>query len=209
MSDLLNVEALALFLLFVVPGLIIAYVRSLFLTRALPTLAEGVAGYIILSLLFHAVLFPFAIDIYMAPVRQNACMWFFILFILPSLIGFVLGTAVQKGWLKKICNICKINPVHPVKAAWDWKFNNSNPAYVQVTLKNGIKWTGYMGPDSFASSCSSDRDLYIEEVYIVHPDDTWETNRSGVWLSHGEIQSIEIFYPKLGDENDKNSAGPT
>lgn len=201
MPETLNIETLAFFLLFVVPGLIIVHVRSLFLTRTLPTLGEGLAGYIILSLIYHAAVFPFAIDIHTAPVIQNRVLWFTLIFVLPGIIGFLLGLSVQKEWLRKFFSFFKVNLVHPVKAAWDWKFNDCNSCYVQVVLKDGTRWAGYMGQNSFASSGSSDRDLYIEDVYIIGPDSIWTPNDSGVWLSHGEIQSIEVFNPVIGDKN--------
>jgi hypothetical protein len=46
-------------LFFVVPGLVIVYVRSRFISGRTPSRAENVLGYLVLSLLYYSIILPF------------------------------------------------------------------------------------------------------------------------------------------------------
>jgi hypothetical protein len=64
-----------------------------------------------------------------------------------------------------------------------------------AVLKDGTKWIGYLGPNSFTSTDAEERDIYIEHVYNLGDDDVWTPRGSSVLIAHGEIQSLE-FWPK-------------
>jgi hypothetical protein len=73
---------------------------------------------------------------------------------------------------------------------------------VHVKLKDGTKWAGHLGQGSFSSTDPSERDLYIEDVYLTGKDDKkWTKRGSGVWIAHGEIQTIE-FWPEHREPTD-------
>lgn len=106
-----------------------------------------------------------------------------------------MGLNIRKGWTKKLLMKARINTIHPVNAAWDWRFGDCPSCYVLAVLKDGTKWAGYLGSQSFMSSDPSKRDIFIEKVYEIDREtDVWTARRSSVWIAHGEIQALE-FWP--------------
>lgn len=188
------------FLLFAAPGLVSLYVRSQFITGRMPILSEGIIAYVTLSLIYQAAIFPIVSQLISngQGTRSNffSIYWILIIFIIPASIGAILGLNVKLGWTKKLlCNL-KINTVHPVDTAWDWHFGTCTACWVMISLKDGTKWAGYAGGNSFMSSSPSERDIFIEKVYDVSDEtDVWTPRVSSVWISHQEIQTIE-FWPE-------------
>ncbi|WP_425335351.1 DUF6338 family protein [Rhodoblastus acidophilus] len=89
-----------------------------------------------------------------------------------------------------------MHTVHPLSAAWDWRFHNTPEHWVLVKLKNDTTWAGYLGKDSFISSDPLQRDLYIQQVFEIGDDNAWTQKNSGVLINAGEISTIE-FWPIL------------
>jgi len=60
-------------------------------------------------------------------------------------------------------------------------------------------WLAYSAVNSFASSDTSERDLYIEEEYTVTDQGKWESRpeRVGILISAKEIRYIEFWTPQL------------
>lgn len=189
-------EKLQVFLFFVVPGIVALYVRAQFLTGRMPPLADGIVAYVILSLIYHAIILPIYGTVFFRSTFQwKAGAWLLLLFILPASIGALLGLNIRKGWIKGILKKARISTVHPVNAAWDWRFGDCGHCYVLAVLKDGTTWAGYLGPESFMSSDPRERDIFIQQVYEVE-DEThkWTPRPSSVWIAHGEIQTLE-FWP--------------
>lgn len=196
MADVLTFEHLRLFWFFAMPGIIILYFRAQFLTGRLPPAAEGIVAYLVVSVVFHAVLFPIAQPYYAIEVDSlwHATLWFAYVLLCPALAGTLLGLSVQQGWTRKILVKAKLKTVHSIASAWDWRFSNCQDCFVLAVMKDGTKWAGYIGEQSFMSSIPTERDIFIEKVYEIDSGDIWNPRESGVWLAHGEIQSIE-FWP--------------
>jgi hypothetical protein len=204
MSNALNPDTLTLFLLFAVPGIVTLYVRAQFLTGRLPPVAEGLVGYITLSLIFHAIAYPLAYPLYTVglPAGRHLLGWFGLLFVGPALFGLLLGLNVRKRWTTSILDKLGLHVVHPLDTAWDRHFSDCRPCWVMAVLKDGTQWAGYLGPHSFASSDPAERDIYIQNVYEVGRDgEPWVPRASSVWIAHGEIQTLE-FWPLVEDVND-------
>ena len=73
--------------------------------------------------------------------------------------------------------------------------------WVLVTLKDGTRFAGYCGPESFMSSDPTERDMYIEQIYDLDSDDNWvNVGKKEVLIASGEIQTIE-FWPYTEQEN--------
>ena len=194
-------EQLRLFWFFAMPGIIILYFRAQFLTGRLPVVAEALIAYMVVSIAYHALLFPFARSLYSTPVDTvwQGLVWFAYILIGPAVTGILLGLSVQKGWGRWLLEKCKLKTVHSIASAWDWRFANCADCFVMVVMKDGIKWAGYLGKQSFISSIPTERDIFLEKVYTIEDDNSWTARVSGVWLAHGEIQSIE-FWPNDKDK---------
>ena len=118
--------------------------------------------------------------------------WALLIFVLPALIGALLGLNARDQWVRQLLRRWRINPVHPVATAWDWKFGKCSECYVIVTMKNEIKWYGFLGDKSFVSSSPDERDVFfLERPYDIGDNKKWTSRGSGVWLSGEEIRSIE------------------
>lgn len=66
-----------------------------------------------------------------------------------------------------------------------------------VSLTSGESVAGFFGPDSFASSDESERDIYIEEEYDVSDQGTWTPRpaKVGILIPVKEIRNIEFWEP--------------
>lgn len=203
MNEFLTPEKMGLFLMFSVPGIIILYFRAQFITGRLSPIAEGAVSYLTLSLIYQAVSYPITSTYLFGIGPMTLCRWvgwFAFIFAVPAVVGVLLGLNLRKGWLKVLINKFGISTIHPVNCAWDWHFGQCGECWVAVVLKDGTKWYGFMGRNSFMSSDPAERDLYIESVYVVENEgDPWTPRGNSVWIAHGEIQSLE-FLPNHRNE---------
>ncbi|TCU61270.1 hypothetical protein EDF58_101584 [Novosphingobium sp. PhB57] len=204
----LDPEKLRLFWFFAMPGVIILYVRAQFLTGRMPSAAEGLIAYLVVSIVYHALLFPVASPLYGVAVTSfgGGVGWFAYILAGPAAAGVISGLAAQRGWIRNILNSLKFNKlplrtVHSIPSAWDWKFSQCTDCFVMVVLKDATKWAGYLGEQSFISSAPAERDIFLEKVYEIDPENNWIPRTSGVWIGHGEIQSIE-FWPNAQGGDD-------
>ena len=73
--------------------------------------------------------------------------------------------------------------------------------WVLVTLKDGTRFAGFCGSDSFMSSDPSERDIYIQQVYDVDDDNNWSSSaEKALLIIADEIQTIE-FWPYVLQES--------
>ena len=89
-----------------------------------------------------------------------------------------------------------MRPVHVIPTAWDWKFANiKDPVFLLITLKNGEQFGGLFGYQSFASSTSDRRDIFLEQLYDVLEDEEWAEAQpdKGVLIDYTEIAYIEFM----------------
>ena len=78
--------------------------------------------------------------------------------------------------------------------------------WVLVTLKDGTRFAGFCGPDSFISSDPAERDLYIQWVYDLDDEDGWRSRgETGLLVAGGEISTIEFrsYKPEGGADERK------
>ena len=182
---------------FLVPGLIILYCRSRFVTGRRVLHAMSLLDYLAISLIYYALMLP-AID-YIASTKLSAfwlsVAWILLIFLIPAFAGLLLGALTQRDILYKFLHWCGLSPVHEIPSAWDWKFGNMDYQWVLVTLRNGTRFGGFCGPDSFVSSDPGERDIYVQWIYDIDENNTWSSRgNTGVLITSGEISTIE-FWP--------------
>ncbi len=194
MPNLQTLEGVHLLIAFLVPGFVISYVRSLFLTGNEKQGAEIFVRYLTYSSLSYAV---HSYIIYSLPTINptwKPFTWTFIVLIGPMLIGALFGLSAQKGWGLWCLSKLGLRTVHPIATAWDKVFGTTGEMWVQVEMKNERRWAGYLGQRSFISSDPTQRDIYLEHVFRIGDDNCWTPLKSSVWLAGSEISSIE-FWP--------------
>ena len=209
---------LVLFIAAVVPGVIIVFVRSQFVKGSILPYPAGFLSYLTVSTVYWLVLLLLISPLVMlildyarihyliAPFNEFKEVIFVI--IVPILVGFVAGWVATKGYVYKILYLLKLNPFHPTPTAWEWCFSETVEQFVLITLKNGVQFGGMLDSDSFASSDIENQDIYISEVYEIDNQNNWIPQGRGVFLSSGEISSVE-FIPIEEEERSNVKNTPT
>lgn len=202
MPDNLNPSTLIYTGFALVPGLLVLYVRAQFLAGHAAKLVEGILPYFIVTIAYWSVITTiFGSSDFRAFWTEDLqrISLFIILFVLvvPALIGLLAGIEIRLGFVRWILQISGLNPLHPITYAWDWKFNNIDPQFLLVTLKDGTKFAGFItGNDSLASSDPNHRDLCIGQLYAIpdSEDEDWQIAQGrSAWIAGAEIQSIEFI----------------
>ncbi len=192
MAKLLSLNSLYLILLFIVPGFIALSVRSQFVTgRTLSENKASLLSYLTISVIYGALVLPF-VDPEL--IGKSKLVWFSLVFVGPIFLGLLLGINIQKDLVRRLLNRFGLYPVHAIPTAWDWKFSSMPEQWVLVTLKDGTRFAGFYGAQSFTSSSPDERDMYIQWVYDINEDGTLSLpdNERGVLISAGEIRTIEF-----------------
>lgn len=198
LDKLKSIEQIQLALIFLAPGLITLFVRSMLVTGRRPKTTEYVVEYIIISALYFAIFLPL-VEIAIASQGQNwirAIWWILLLAVGPALVGLLFGAGTQKGWWRYLFGKLKLSIVSSYPSGWDWVFGRlSAPVYVLVTLEDSSRVAGLFGFDSLAASTVEERDLYIDEIYDFDNNTTWTPRRpkQGILIPYRSIKYIEFF----------------
>jgi hypothetical protein len=199
--DLKGTDNFYLILAFIVPGLVIVYIRSRFISGKTPSHTENILGYLVLSLLYYTFTLPF-IQLGLSiqdPWQVRAAIWIGLTLIGPALFGVFLGAWAQKEWGTWFADRLGLTTIHVIPAAWDWRFSKipRGGMFVMVTLTSGESVAGFFGPNSFASSDEGERDIYIEEEYDVDEEGIWKPRSAkvGILIPVKEIRNIEFWEP--------------
>lgn len=195
MKDWANVQ---LVIAFIVPGLIISYVRARFITGRMEKLSDSMLGYVALTVVYYGFALPFVHGIVtLPPGWMNNLAWWAVVIVGPAVLGLLLGVGAEQGWLRWLAHKLGLNPVHSTPNAWDWRFRSKAGCYVLVTLSDGGTAAGFFGTQSFASSDPAEPDLYIQELMDV-PDDggawTPQAIKKGILIPAKEIRYVNFYW---------------
>ncbi|MCP1561891.1 UNVERIFIED_ORG: uncharacterized membrane protein YbhN (UPF0104 family) [Methylobacterium sp. SuP10 SLI 274] len=196
MPDLKDLNNIYLIAAFIIPGLIISYMRSRFITGRMEKFSDAALGYLTLTLVYYGFALPLVgwiLTFEQGPVKT--LLWWSLLIAGPVVFGLVLGVATQREWLRWIANKLRLRMVHNTPTSWDWRFSNcQNARFVMVTLSDGSSVAGIFGTGSFASTDPAERDIYIEELMDVGEDGSWSYREepAGVLILAKEIRYIEF-----------------
>jgi len=200
-----SVDDLFIVLGFVVPGFVALYVRSLFVVGRKTHNLNEILSYLVVSVGYYAVILPVILWLISGDGYGlgRIVAWLFIILICPAVFGLFLGINVQKGFLRSFLVRFGVTPVHCIPTAWDWKFWAGDTNWVLVTLKDGTRFAGVCGPESFISSDPAERDIYIQRIYDIGEDNKWlPRGDTGVLITAGEIQTIEFWPYQQQERND-------
>lgn len=184
--------------MFIAPGLIVLFVRSLLITGKRPKTTDYVVEYVIISTLYFAIFSPL-IEAAIAiekPTWLRFSLWTALLAIGPGILGLLLGAGTQKGWWRALFGKLGLSVVNSYPTGWDWVFGRLNaPVYVLVTLQDGSRVAGLFGFGSLAASTVEERDIYIDEIYDFSEDKTWtpRSPKQGVLIPYRTIKYVEFF----------------
>lgn len=205
MDGLATTDALFLALTFIVPGFVLIAVREQFVTgrerhgelRLIRCLTFSVINYAVFSAPIYLLI---SSDL---SLFWKALSWMIIILVGPIVLGLVAGVFVQKDTLERILRSVGLNPVHAVPTAWDWKWGRmASGEWVLVTLKDGTRFAGFCGKNSFISSDPAERDIYVQQVFSIEEDNKWVSTEGAVLVAAGEVQTIEFWPVEPGTEGE-------
>lgn len=193
MKDL-NPIAIGLFVLVVFPGLVSTAVYRLIMpARAVEwgnALVQGVFYSTVNFVLGLPVLYSlvFGYDPLRSPLRYTLAA--LIVFLVGPIIWPLILVAIFKS--KRLARRIQI----PYPTAWDYLFDQREPAFVLVHLSSGALLGGYWGRKSYAGSFPNDGDIYLEAVYAVDERGHFSDpipNTMGVLLRKDQYSYVELF----------------
>lgn len=203
-SDLASYSSIMLSLFLVVPGIVITYVRSLFINSRSSGGSEVIIRYFAISAAYQAFAYPMFAWLTGHDADITKSFWWVLVFIFPVAVGLLLGLEIHYEWLRRRLRRLGVNPVHAIPSAWDWRFANTNDVFVFVTLKNETKFAGLLSSGSFVSSDVSERDIYIDRLYSWDNEQEWAPLDRSLLICGGEISTIEFHRaPTQRRQNEK------
>ena len=202
MADILQVDKLIVFLLFVVPGFISIKVYSLLVPSDGRNWSDSLVEAISYSCINFGVLFWLVVLINANGFVEKHPAWYYlltfaILFVFPA-IWPILGRSILHS------KFLKGKVLHPTPKAWDYFFALGNPCWVLVHLKNGELIGGLYSSDSFSSSYPNIEDFYLQEVWKVDENGQFVEKvpgTAGMWIGKSDFDYLEFF--TLGESESK------
>jgi hypothetical protein len=201
MEGLTKIDAIYIALVFIVPGYVFLSLRNQFIAGHSKVGKDQILSYVTLSGVNFAA---FGWIIYAAykndfGVPTMALSWMLVIILIPATGGVLAGAINRRELMRGLYHWLKLEPVHTIPSAWDYKFSRSPGEWVLVKLKNGTEFAGWWGSQSFAADGYIDRDLLIERVFEVPDSGPWTSTAKSMLIMAGEISTIE-FTPNVRSE---------
>ena len=116
-------------------------------------------------------------------------------FLLPCFVAIAVVWFDQTEWLYRWSAKAGLRLSHHIPAAWDYAFSRvTKGTFVLVKLNDETLYAGKMANNSFASSRTDERDLYLEEVWNMDTAPwTPVQPKRAVLLCGKDIRWVEIF----------------
>lgn len=201
MEGLAKIDAIYIALVFIVPGYVFLSFRNQFVAGQGKIGKDQILSYLTLSGVNFALCGWIIYAAYSndCGVPIKAASWMLVIIIIPAGAGIFTGVASQRDLVRKLYHRLKLEPIHAVPSAWDYKFSKSPGEWVLVKLKDGTQFAGWWAGRSFASDDRTERDLLIEQVFEVPDTGPWKPTAKSLLIMAGEIQTIE-FTPQQRNE---------
>ena len=116
------------------------------------------------------------------------------------IIGLITSVFKQNQIIDKILEKMKVNTIHTTPTAWDYIFSKQNCAFVIITLLDDTQLYGWYSNNSFTSSDSDERDIFVE-LGCKYEYGKWTIDKesAGFYVPKDQIKYIEF---KKGDDTD-------
>ena len=178
------------------PGYVILFIISRF-TTGRPAFAASLA----VSSAYYVVVWSLcgwgsALDVAHRIRDMDVSWWAAVVVVLvPIVIGIFVGHGIQKEWLYWLLRKIRLEPVHGIPSAWDWKFMRAQSQWITVHLKDGQEIVALYDSDCFTSTDPSERDLYLSNVceYVEGQEEPVPDERiKGLLLKADSIDRIDF-----------------
>ncbi len=191
--NILESNNLILFFAFIMPGFISLKAYELLSPQHPSDIKNQLLNATTYSCIYYALfIFPilwFENSNLKESVAANYLFYISILLIVPALWAFF--------WKK--CRISKIGQKifsHPLAKPWDFVFQQRDPFWVIIELKDGTKIGGLYSEKSFSSNSPADEQIYLEQRWNLNEAGGLEKKREstkGIIISASEIKYIEFL----------------
>lgn len=225
MRGILTPETLALFLYFVLPGLVLVKVYDLIVPTSRRDASAAFLDGLAYSFMILAVGFwPYLLLVSSQKPLPDG-LYYFLLFLLTILIVFVAPIALALFYYRsRTKGFLQGKVPDPTPTPWDWFFSGKGPhasldpetkrpvCYVRFRLKEGDNMGGYFGQYSLASSFPTTSQVYVEEAWRLNEDGTFGErveSTVGAIVNLEECELVEFVAvdvpPRNAAEADENT----
>ncbi|HEY9899798.1 MAG TPA: DUF6338 family protein [Pantanalinema sp.] len=207
-------------LLFVVPGFILSWIISLFVSNRTKDVSQLLIQYLSLTSLNYAV---WSWLLVLLANKPTIWLWghgsvialsvFFIMFVSPVAIGLLIGNLIVRNRKGPLWRAIGFNPNILFPVGWDYKFNqlaqDNQAAFLKVILTDGGVVGGAFSGRSFASTDPAERDLVLEEAYR-YDGERWHPvpNSAGMWVRGDRIAAVEFVFDSKEEPHVQETAHP-
>jgi len=202
MGELLTLETLSIFLVFVVPGFVAIKAHDLMVPAARRNFGDSIIEVISYSMV-NLALFFWAVSLLHRDGFSTAHpFWYFagmfgVLFVGPVLLAVASRWVRQSRWFGRFL-------LHPAPTAWDYFFDKRKQVWVLCHLKDGRMVGGIHSGESSTASYPHPQDIYIEELWRI--DDHGKFVRPIPQTDGGLVQATEcrfIEFFKLEEDDEQ------
>lgn len=196
-----NFEIIFYSTVFIVPGFILYSTLQSLVPRSKLNIVNSTLKFLTATLVHHIlwswlIYLMFNNEYFSKSIAKFYLSSILITIISPCLLGLALAKLNDKTTLIRLLQGIGYSPIDPIPTAWDYKFSKvHSKSWVVVSLKDGNIFYGKFSTKSFSSSETLERDLYIEEVYILGKDKEWikREKTDGILIISDQIKYIEFF----------------
>lgn len=194
--ELVNVENLKALISALAPGLIILGIRQRFIAGPEPSFQDRALAYAGVSALYYAISNPLVAYLSVPGRLEPWAISSFQYVVVPVIVGLLAGLVISNDWVGSALRRIRLAPIHHIPTSWDYAFSRAKgETYLLVTLTDGTQVGGFYGQQSFASSSDNERDLLIEDVWVVNQKGPWTRPNppKSILLCGRDIRFIEFI----------------
>ncbi|MCX5804055.1 MAG: DUF6338 family protein [Proteobacteria bacterium] len=189
-----EIDKLIIFIAFAIPGFISIKVYDLLSPGEWRKSSKQVIDAVTFSCINYALL---SWAIYLVEINNwhTAHQYLYAMFYLLVLFFFPVVWAYCWHRLRST-QLFQKNIPHPTGKPWDYVFSRRKWYWIIVTLKDGTKFAGKYGSESFTSSAPEEEQIYLEETWVVNEHGGFERPReqtAGIIIISSEIAAVELF----------------
>jgi len=191
--DIWEIDKLALFLAFVIPGFISIKAYQLAFPGTERATSDQLIDAIAYSSINYALLILPIISVESGNLQESCRILYYLFYVFVLFIAPIIWVLIWKYLRTR--DVFQRNAPHPTAKPWDYVFAQRKPYWVKVTLKGGTIIAGRYADKSFASSAPAREQIYLEEIWVLNDKGGFErakNNTAGVIILSDEISHIEL-----------------
>ncbi len=191
--DIWEIDRLALFLAFVIPGFISIKVYQLaFPGRERATPDQLIDAIAYSSINYALLIFPIIL-IESGNLQESCGFLYYLFYVVVLFIAPIVWVLIWKYLRTR--DFVQRNAPHPTAKPWDYVFAQRKPFWVKIILKDSTIIAGRYACKSFASSAPAPEQIYLEETWMLNDNGGFERKKNdtaGVIVLSDEISHIEL-----------------